>query len=310
MIDTNTNRRISADPTSQVGRRRWPIRGLRKAAYVAPRLVANTLLVLVIAPALPDWAGIGLFWGGLTVALLLVLGVGESFAVRALFNARRLTQVERAGLAAVVADLCHLELGPPIVDLYVARRRGAPAAIAHGRRSIVMAPEFVNGILTGRLPRREAFAVLAHASLVTRSGLVRHDAAIVFWLTPWRVLAVVGRPARGLFGFEWRIRVVVFGTAIWQSAAGSSSAPGPLNGPMIAVALSVILALTYLVPRWAIGWENLVAGTGDRELVARGLGPAMAAFLRRYPQTSVSVARTQLLDPLVHEKPQLRLVGT
>lgn len=309
MSGPNTNRRISADPTSRVRPGRWRTRGLRKATFVAPRLVASTLLVLVIAPALPDWAGIGLFWGGLTVGLLLVLGVGESLAVRALFNARRLTQVERAGLAAVVADLCHLELGPPIVDLYVARRRGAPAAIAHGRRSIVMAPEFINGILTGRLPRREAVAVLAHASLVTRSGLVRHDAAIVFWSTPWRVLAVVGRPARGLLGFAWKIRVVVFGVAIWQSAAGSTSAPGPLNGPMIAVALSVILALTYLAPRWAIGWENLVASTGDRKLLARGLGPAMASFLRRYPQTSALIERTQLLDPPVRPKTQLRRVG-
>jgi len=272
--------------------------------------VASSLLVLVIAPALPDWAGIGLFYGGLAVAVLLVLGVGESLAVRVLFNARQLTQVERTGMAGVVAGLCRLELGPPIVDLYVARRRGAPAASAHGRRSIVMAPEFVNGILAGHLPRREQVAVLAHASLVTRSGLVRHDAAIVFWSTPWRVLAVVGRPARGLLGFAWKIRVVVFGTAIWQSAAGSSSAPGPLNGPMIAVALSVILALTYLVPRWAIGWENLVASTGDRQLLARGLGPAMAAFLRRYPQTSALIERTQLLDPPVRPKPQLRLVGT
>jgi len=252
--------------------------------------VASSLLVLVIAPALPDWAGIGLFYGGLAVAVLLVLGVGESLAVRVLFNARQLTQVERTGMAGVVAGLCRLELGPPIVDLY--------------------APEFVNGILAGHLPRREQVAVLAHASLVTRSGLVRHDAAIVFWSTPWRVLAVVGRPARGLLGFAWKIRVVVFGTAIWQSAAGSSSAPGPLNGPMIAVALSVILALTYLVPRWAIGWENLVASTGDRQLLARGLGPAMAAFLRRYPQTSALIERTQLLDPPVRPKPQLRLVGT
>jgi hypothetical protein len=182
--------------------------------------------------------------------------------------------------------------------------------IAHGRRSIVMAPEFVSGILTGLLPRREAVAVLAYASLVTRSGLVRHDAAIVFWSTPWRVLAVVGRPARGLLGFAWKVRVVVFGVAIWQSATDGSSGPGPLSGPMIAVVLSAMLALTYLVPRWAIGWENLVAGTGDRELVARGLGPAMAAFLRRCPQTSALIERTQLLDPPVHQKPQLRLVGT
>ena len=67
MSDTNTNRRISADPTSPVRPGRWRTRGLRKAAYMAPRLVASTLLVLVIAPALPDWAGIGLFCGGLTV---------------------------------------------------------------------------------------------------------------------------------------------------------------------------------------------------------------------------------------------------
>jgi len=270
--------------------------------------VISTLAVLIVAPTLPDWAGVCLFYGGVSTALILALGLGESLATRALFNARRLTQSERVGLRGVVAELCKLELGPPIVDLYVSRRYGAPAAIAHGRRSVVMAPEFVDGIRTGQLPHREALAVLAHAGLVSRSGLVQQDPAIFFWSTPWRVLAALGRPARGVLGFAWKIRIVVFGVAIWQNATENSTPAASLGGPMIAAALATILALTYLVPRWTMGWERYVAATGDSELASRNLGPAMAAFLRRYPQTTAVIERIQLLDPPARQKPHLRLV--
>ena len=285
-------------------------RRFRKAGYAGPRLVVSTLIVLLlVGPVLPDWAGLVLFYGGLTVGMLLVAGVGESLAVRMLFGARRLTASERTGLAEVDSELCHLELGPPLIEVFVARRRGAPAAASRGRRSVVVAAELVHGILTGQLPHREAVAVLAHASLITRCGLTRQDPAIAFWSTPWRMLAVLGRPLHGLLGFAWKIRFVVVGIAIWQSLSDGARVSGPLAGPLVAFALALLLALTYLVPHWTASWEKRVYSTGDREVTSLGLGPATAAFLRRYPQTPPMIERIQLLDPPIRQRPNLRVVG-
>lgn len=302
-MNTDSTEGALAWHSPRTGSRRRRMSRYRRATDVAPGLVASTLMVLVVAPALPDWAGLILFFAGLSVAMLLMFGVGESLAIRLLFHARELTQSEWTGLRGVVAKLCGLELGPPIVDFYVARRRGAPVAIAHGRRSVVVAPELLGGIMTGQLQDREATAVLAHACSVVRSGLVRQDPAIVFWSTPWRMLSVIGRPARGLLGFAWRVRIVVFGVAIWQSAADSpSTSSGPLSGLAIAAALIVILALTYLLPQCAEGWEDQVSRAGDHYLVALGLGPAMASFLRRYPQRGILPERIQALELLVREE--------
>ena len=115
-------------------------------------------------------------------------------------GARRLNEVGSAGLASVITGLCHVELGPPVVDLYLSRRDGAATAIAHGRRSVVLAPEFVHGVLTGQLPRHEAVAVLAHASLAARAGPSRQGPTIIFWSTPWGILAALGRPVAACAG--------------------------------------------------------------------------------------------------------------
>ena len=158
------------------------MKALLKAGNAGPGIVGSTLIVsLIIGPALPDWAGIALFYCGLAVVGFLAAGVGESHAVGVLFSARALNENERTGMAPVIAALCHLELGPPVVELFVSRRHGSPAAIARGRRSVVLAPEFVHGVLTGQLPHREAVAVLAHASLVARARYLRF-------------LAIVNRP--------------------------------------------------------------------------------------------------------------------
>ena len=285
------------------------MKALLKAVNAGPGIVASTLIVsLIIGPALPDWAGIALFYCGLAVVGFLGAGVGESLAVRVLFSARALNENERIGMAPVIVALCHLELGPPVVELFVSRRHGSPAAIAHGRRSIVLAPELVHAILTRQLPHREAVAVIAHASLVARSGLSRQDLAIHFWSTPWRILVAIGRPLHGVFGFAWKIRVIVFGIAIWQSFGAGLSSHG-LDGSVVAAMLFILLALTYLMPRWAAGWQTHVEKSADRELVARGLGSPMAAFLRRYPQTTATIGRVQLLDQTREQEPGLRLVG-
>ena len=282
----------------------WPL----KAVCVSPALVSSTALVTFVGgPALPVWAGNALFCAGLLIVGALLVGVGEPTAVRLLFAARKLDGVERTALAPVVTELCHFELGPPLVTLLVSRRHGlSAAAIAQGRRTIVLSPELVHAIVTRRMPPAEAIAVVAHACLVARSGLNRQNPAIAFWSTPWRMLSWLVRPLGPLVGFAWRIRVIVAGVAIWQSATTVPATRGAVTGGAVAI----LLALTYLLPRWSTSWERLVAGTGDRELIPLGLAPGMISFLRRCPQTMAVIERLQLLDRPAIETPRLRLVGS
>lgn len=281
---------------------------LLKAACVSPALVASTALVtFVVGPALPVWAGNTLFCAGLLILGTLLVGVGEPTAVRLLFAARKLDGVEQTALSPILTELCHLELGPPLVTLLASRQHGlSSAAIAQGRRTIVLSPELVHAIVTRRMPPAEATAVVAHACLVARSGLNRQNPAIAFWSTPWRMLSWLVRPLGPLLSFAWRIRFVVAGVAIWQSA---TSGP-PIRGAMTGGAVAILLVLTYLMPRWSASWERQVAGTGDRELKSLGLAAGMVSFLRRCPQTMAVIERLQLLDPPTIETPRLRLVGS
>ena len=282
----------------------WPL----KAVCVSPALVASTALVTFVGgPALPVWAGNALFCAGLLIVGALLVGVGEPTAVRLLFAARKLDGVERTALAPVVTELCHFELGPPLVTLLVSRRHGlSAAAIAQGRRTIVLSPELVHAIVTRRMPPTEAIAVVAHACLVARSGLNRQNPAIAFWSTPWRTLSWLARPLGPLLRFAWRIRFVVAGIAIWQSATSGT----PIRGAMTGGAVAILLVLTYLLPRWSASWERQVAGAGDRELIPLGLAPGMVSFLHRCPQTIAVIERLQVLDPPAIETPRLRLVGS
>lgn len=287
----------------------WRLTALRHACVAAPML-ASTLLVVVVAPLLPDWVGSCVFYGGLGVAILLGAGVGEPTAVRALFGARKMTRSEEVGLATVVSELCHLKLGASLVDLYVNRHPGRPHVVARGRRSIVLSAEFVRGIQTGRLAPGEAVAVLAHGSITVRSGLVRFDPLAAFWSLPWRALTRAGRPLRGVFGFAWRIRLVVVGIAIWQCLTERPDSQGSVTGFAIAGALTVVLVLTYVWPRLVGSWDGVLTRAADQALADRGLGRPMAAFLRRLQPTPSLIERAQILDPPARPRPILKVVGS
>lgn len=280
---------------------------LRLGCLMPPVLV-STLIVVAVSVLLPDWAGSCVFYGSLVVAILLGTGRAEPVAVRVLFGARKLTRSEDVGLSAVVSQLCHLQLGPPLVDLYVRRRRGGPHAVARGGRSVVMSAELAVAIQTGRIAEDEAVAVLAHAGVTARSGLVRLDPLIAFWTLPWRVATVV-RPLRGLIGFAWKIRPVVIGIAIWQSLTDPPAADVG-DGVAIAAVLAVALVLTYSWPRMTHSRGQALDRAGDQALIERGLGRPLATFLRRLPQTPSVIERTQTLDPPVRPRPALRVVGS
>lgn len=292
-------------PPRRASRRRTALR----LACVTPPVLVSTFIVGAVSVLLPDWAGSCVFYGGLAVAILLGTGRAETVAVRLLFSARKMTRSEDVGLSAVVSQLCHLQLGPPLVDVYVSRRRGGPHAVARGGRSVIMSAELAVAIQTGRIAEDEAVAVLAHAGGTARSGLVRLDPLIAFWTLPWRVLATVGRPARGLVGFAWKIRPVVIGVAIWQTLTDPPAADVG-DGVAIAVVLAVALVLTYAWPRMTRGWDQALEREGDQALIERGLGRPLATFLRRLPQTPSVIERTQTLDPPVRPRPALRVVGS
>ena len=279
---------------------------LWRLGTLGPSVVASTLLVsLVVAPALPPLAQVGLFYGGLLVLALLVYGVGEGLAVRVLFHARRPTVVEQSALAPIMIELCHRGLGPPVIEIFVARRPAAAPACAHGRHHVVLAPLFVHAVRSGRLSHDEGVAVIAHAALVTRAGLSRNSPAMAFWTLPWRTVCTIVRPWCGLLpDFVWKARFVVFAVAIWQSATMGP----PVVGPISAAVLAIILATTYLSPICAHHWQRQVTQFADNGLVDLGLGPAMATFLRRYPQTGELEARLDKLEPTARPTSRLRLV--
>ena len=278
---------------------------LWKLGTLGPSVVGSTLLVsLVIAPALPTLAQVGLSYGGILVLVLLVCGVGEGRAVRVLLHARRLTDSQQSALAPITVE-CRRGLGPPVIEIFVAKRPAAAPACAQGRHHVVLAPWFVHAVRSGQLPHDVAVAVIAHAALVARAGLSRHSPAIAFWTLPWRTVCTIVRPLRGLLPeFVWKARFVVFAVAIWQS---TTMGP-PVVGPISAAVLAIILATTYLSPVCAHHWQRHVTQVADNGLVGLGLGPAMATFLRRYPPNGELEARLDKLDPPARPTSRLRLV--
>jgi len=260
---SKSNRIISeAVATVPITRRRsWRLASLLFACVALPLLI-STLLVVAISPALPDWAGSCLFYGGLIMAALLVAGVGESVAVRFLFGARSLTRVEATGLSAVVTGLCQLEVGPPVVDLYASRRPGTQFAADRGRRSVLLSHEFVTAIVASQVTTREAVAAVAHGTVTARPATAAVGSAWTCMEDPR------GRP--------WRRDLAVRHRCMDCDA---------LAGPAAAIAVAIVLALTYIWPRLIHSWGTAVTIAGDRALVAHGLGTPVVTHLRRLWQS-------------------------
>ncbi|MCL4367584.1 MAG: hypothetical protein M1337_00140 [Actinobacteria bacterium] len=281
----------------------------RKAACSAPSLIASTVMVgVLVLPALPAAAMVVLGWAGLAVLGLLVAGRCEAWAVRLVAGGRWPNVSEQRELAPVMAELRAYGFGPASIDVFVSRRSGEPSAIARGRRSVVVAPELVDGAVSGRLPRSEAVAAIAHAAAVSRAGLSRQDLAILYWTAPWRALCRIGWPLRGLFAAAWQLRPLVLLVAVWQSL---TTAPQPY-GLAAAFVTAALTIYSYLAPRWARSWLEYVAQTGDACVAERGLAGPLIAFLRRYPSSVALAQRINGLQEHAAEsrsRPHLRLIS-
>ena len=264
-----------------------------KVLAVTPGLLGSTVLTCLVGAVLPPLPGLIVFLGALALLALLSAGRLEGVGVRVLCRARPTTQREAATLALAVILLRRQGVDPSTVRLHLRDDPDVAAAAPVGRRSVLVTSGLVRDLQQGRLGVWEAAALMAHAVGAVRLGLTRCDLAITYWTLPWQLVTAVCRPvARALAGlplvrFAWRVRVVVAAVAVAQSVVDGRPAAGAVVG--------VVVALTYLGPRWRRAWERRLLFEGDRFVFDHDLGHQLAAHLRTSPASDVTLARIRHL---------------
>jgi len=280
----------------------------KKALSTAAPVVFSTLIVGgILGPALGSLAGALLGWTGLLATAVLLAGRLEGPATRVLFGARPLTGVEAAELRHALTIVSGVGLGPPLVDIRVTGRAGAPAAVATGRHTVVVSARVVRATRNQKVTHDEVAALLLHAALTCRAGLSRSDCAIAFWTIPWRIVARLRFRLPGPLRFAWQTRPVVFLAGAGQAI--SSDRPG---GVELAAGVLALLGLTYAVPVWTRGWQRQIHAVQIRRRISRGFGAAYAQYLRRFPAGAYEENRIRHLEEMLGTPASgavLRLVG-
>lgn len=139
--------------------------------------------------------------------------------------------------------------------------------------------------------------MIAHAAGLVRVGAVRSELAHELWTIPWRFLRGLGRAVADaggrlpLVALMWRTRFVAGLVALGQGiTAGQPEtvAAGTLS--------AVVVALSYLVPRWERAWPARLQSLGDEHLARVGLAPALAGFLLRQSRSAATFERVHALE--------------
>lgn len=283
-----------------------------KVMAYAPGVLLSTVLTMVVGAVLPALVGWVVFVGGLVTAVVLLCGVGEPVAVRVFFRARRLTAAEDAALAPAAVLLCQRGLGPPLVDLWVEAGSGQVAARGVGRRSVVVSGGLVAAVRNGQLPLDQAAAILAHAAGVVRAGATRSDPALLFWTMPWQVLRGLSQGLARvsswlpLVGSVWRLRFVlgvIVAVQSWHEGTTAARAAGGLA--------VVVVAVSYLTPRWESAWATVVCDLGDEQVREAEMGAPLCRFLRRCSSSPAIFERIHRLQAGSNlSRPALAVVAT
>lgn len=277
-----------------------------KAVAVTPGLLVSTVITLMVGGLLPHPAGLVLFTGGLTMAVVFLTRWGEAAAATLLWFSRPARAIELELLTGALTRLCRAGLGPPVVRLRVAIGQPVIAARGLGRGTVIISTGLLDALEDGSLPQDQAAAVIAHAAGLTTRGHVRHDPLIEFWSLPWNLLtlfvdaaAAVGRQLPGT-SLAWRLRVVVVTIAVVHAVQE--------HQPWLAVTIAGIGTASYAIPWSQHRWRQELDDLGDAAVCHAGLAPAMAAFLRRCPRTPATRRRLHHLQPPTRTTPHLGLV--
>ncbi len=78
---------------------------MRKVLAYGPAVVVSMVLTFVVGAVLPPTVGLALFVGGLATMVALLLGAGESAAVRFLFRAGILSSAEAVRMTSPFGPL-------------------------------------------------------------------------------------------------------------------------------------------------------------------------------------------------------------
>jgi hypothetical protein len=152
----------------------------------------------------------------------------------------------------------------------------------------------VRRIVAGELNDEHTSAVVSHAlglRLVWGSRLV---AVVDVYCLPWRLVEMVtvlfGMTAGGsrLMGASWRIRWIVFGVAIVDSVQAAR-----WNASVVVVIVAVLSGTTPVLRR---RWLATLRDLGDRQVIAEGLGPALASVIRAGARDVASLERASVLE--------------
>ena len=253
---------------------RIPATVLAALAAVVPVSV-STLVLLVVAGALPALAAWALVGSVIVVTAGLALGIGERVACRLLVGGRTPTELERSVLVPALALVCRAGLGPPLVEVRVHRRGSGLLASPFGHRIVVVPEGLVEGLQTAAVSAPAAAASISHAAAITRAGLTSRRPALTAWCLPWLVLAscaaALGRV--GLLHLARRGRLVVVTIAVAQLLTAHHVGMG--------LGVAALAGVTYLLPAAERSRVRHVIALGDDGVASRGWGRDYLEILDR-----------------------------
>lgn len=262
------------------------IRKARRAqarALVVP-LLMSAAMWLVIAELALGWCDPILQLGrlGPAAACLVILVMtataadtqaGERWWAHVLLLARAPRLHQRHTLAPVAQAL--LRHGVPPQQLLLLVGPGRQPVKAFGRRTIVVSRRLVEDIRHGQLGPDQAAAVIAHEVGVQRSGLARHDPAMMILLAPWRLwitwIGIMWGIAAAFLSHRLMVASLVIqaGVGIWL---------GFTENPFLFV--TTVVMTVVLTTWWSFrSWSRARAQVGDDYLLKAGLAEVYADLL-------------------------------
>lgn len=225
--------------------------------------------------------------------LVLVAARTTRFGLWWRFGVRELGAAERDRMLAAVVPIGSLRGRRQPVRVWEGRRLPGGYVVFPTDDDLVISSQLVRWVRDARFSDEQVSAVVAHGlgqQAVTRSVMVAVGEAFTL---PWYLLVAAATPVVArvrllpLITFAWKARWVIFAVAVWQSA--SEGRWVGFWGVLVIATLS--WSTGFLQRRWLARYTEL----GDRRVITEGLGPTLAALLRRPGQPKVAQSRLDVL---------------
>lgn len=256
------------------------------AAQITGVIVSSVVWIMVLGVS-PAVAGAVLVLG-----VILVLGRTTSLGLRFRFGVRPATEFERHKVGEAIVPVASLR-GRRQPTIWISRRLSGRDAVMPTGHDLVIGEQFLGWIVAEQLNHQQVSAIVSHTlgqQPVNSSTLV---AVVEAYCAPWHMVSILvssfNRIASRtpLLPTAWRIRWIVFAVAIIESCR---------HGRWVAlVGVTVIALLSWTTGRFADGWTRVHGELGDRRVIAEGLGPTLAAMIRRRSRAVADLERAEHL---------------